>query len=255
MDVDPVVTAHLAEARRAWPGLAITPETYAAFLRAKPRTEGPLPVDLVLAAACATGDPAAIAIARAELEPPLRQALVRTGAGPAVVDEAIQRVWIMLFVGEGAQIGQYSGRGRLRSWVRSIGVRTIRRMLGTEQAGDDRGLSQLPVLVRDPELEVMRAIYAPEVKQALAQSMRELTPRQRNVLRQYHMDGLTIDQLAALYHINRATAARWVAGARLALVTSTRAHIASTLELEADEVDSVIRLVRSMISLSVRELA
>jgi len=262
MDVDPVVRAHLAEARRVWPALAIDAATYAAAVYAviarradepAERVIGSLPVDVVLAAACATGDEQAIAIARAELAPGLRRALARTGAPAATIDEAEQRVWIMLFVGETAQIRQYSGRGRLRSWVRSIGVRTIRRMLGTEQAAE-RELSQLPAAVRDPEIEAMRARYAPEVKRTLAEALRELSPRQRNVLRQYHLDGLTIDQLAALYKINRATAARWVAGARLALVTATRERLAATLALDSAEVDSVIRLVRSLISISVREL-
>jgi RNA polymerase sigma-70 factor (ECF subfamily) len=101
----------------------------------------------------------------------------------------------------------------------------------------------------------MRARYAPQVRSSFAHAMTELTPRQRNVLRQYHIDGLTIDQLAVLYKINRATAARWVAGARLALVTATRDRLVAELALEPHEVDSVIRLVRSQLSLSVRELA
>jgi RNA polymerase sigma-70 factor (ECF subfamily) len=266
MDVGSVVAAQLAEARRVWPALQLDAEVYAAFVRATlavrasepaERVLQTLPLDLVLAAACASGDERAIAIVRAELGPGLRHALARTGAPGAVVDETEQRVWIMLFVGAAAQIRQYSGRGRLRSWIRSIGVRTIRRMLGAEHgsASDERELSQLPAAVRDPELEAMRARYAPEVKRALAQALTELTPRQRNVLRQYHIDGLTIDQLAVLYKINRATAARWVAGARLALVTATRARLVAELQLDSREVDSVIRLVRSLISISVRELA
>lgn len=266
MDLDSAVAAHLADARHAWPTLEITAEVYAACLRATlaTRADEPadrvlatMPIDLVLAAACSTGDAAAIALTRAELAPGLRHALARTGAPDATIDEAEQRVWIMLFVGDGAQIRQYSGRGRLRSWVRSIGVRTIRRMLGTDQAGadDERELSQLPAALRDPELEAMRARYAPQVRSSFAQALTALTPRQRNVLRQYHIDGLTIDQLAVLYKINRATAARWVAGARLALVTATRDRLVAELQLDPHEVDSVIRLVRSQLSLSVRELA
>jgi len=265
MDLDSAVAAQLADARHAWPTLEITAEVYARSLQATlaARSDEPaervlatMPIDLVLAAACSTGDAAAIAIARAELAPGLRHALARTGAPDATIDEAEQRVWIMLFVGDAAQIRQYSGRGRLRSWVRSIGVRTIRRMLGTDAAADDdRELSELPAALRDPELEAMRARYAPQVRSSFAQALTALTPRQRNVLRQYHIDGLTIDQLAVLYKINRATAARWVAGARLALVTATRDRLVAELQLDPREVDSVIRLVRSQLSLSVRELA
>lgn len=81
-----------------------------------------------------------------------------------------------------------------------------------------------------------------------------LTEQQRAVLRQYHIDGLTIDQLAALYRINRATAARWVARARLDVVTITRARLIADSGLPSADVDSIIRLVRSQLSISLRQL-
>jgi RNA polymerase sigma-70 factor (ECF subfamily) len=69
------------------------------------------------------------------------------------------------------------------------------------------------------------------------------------------IDGLTIDQLAALYHVNRATTARWVAGARLAIVKATRAQLIEHAGVPPADVDSVIRLVRSQPDLSVREVS
>jgi RNA polymerase sigma-70 factor (ECF subfamily) len=66
---------------------------------------------------------------------------------------------------------------------------------------------------------------------------------------------LTIDQLAALYQVNRATTARWVAGARLSVVTKTRNHLVEQFGLDVAEVDSIIRLVRSQLDVSVREIA
>jgi RNA polymerase sigma-70 factor (ECF subfamily) len=102
--------------------------------------------------------------------------------------------------------------------------------------------------VRDPGLELLRARYAGDVRRAFAAALAALTERQRAVLRQYHLDGLTIDQLAALHHINRATAARWVAGARLDVVTATRKHLVADAGVPKSEVDSIIRLVRSQLS-------
>jgi len=264
-ELDSIAAHQLAEARRAWPELELADASYARALGDKLADRAGEPAervlrtmpaaDLFLATACAAGDAAAIALFRAQLAPALRQALGKLAIPAAAIDETEQRVWIMLLVGDTAQIRQYSGRGRLRSWVRSIAVRTARRLAGAAHAqGGERELSELPAAVRDPELELLRARYGAQVKAALAHAMAELTPRQRNVLRQYHLDGLTIDRLAALYQINRATAARWVAGARLALVAAMRARLVAELAIDTREVDSIIRMVRSELSISVREL-
>jgi len=78
MDLDSVAAAHLAEARRAWPRLEIADELYARVLAEKVaagEAADRMPIDLVLAVACSTGNPDAIAIARSELAPDLRRAL------------------------------------------------------------------------------------------------------------------------------------------------------------------------------------
>ena len=266
MDLDLAVAAHLADARRAWPTLEIAAAVYAACLRETiaARADEPadrvlatMPIDLVLAAACGTGDAAAIALARAELAPDLRHALARTGARrrddrrgrAARVDHAVRRRWRadppVQRPRPAAQLGSQHRRAHDPAHAREI--RPDRRPTTSYRSSRRR------CAIRSSRS--MRARYAPQVRSSFAQAMAALTPRQRNVLRQYHIDGSTIDQLAVLYKINRATAARWVAGARLALVTATRDRLIAELVLEPHEVDSVIRLVRSQLSLSVRELA
>jgi RNA polymerase sigma-70 factor (ECF subfamily) len=156
----------------------------------------------------------------------------------------VQRVLVMLFVD--GQISGYGGKGTLRSWVRSIGVRTGRRLAGVEQdTGSEDDLADLPAAVADPELELLRAQYGEQVRLAFAAAFAQLSERERNVLRQYHIDGLTIDQLAGLYQVNRA---------RLAIVTKTRNLLVERYGIAATEVDSIIRLVRSQLAVSVRDL-
>jgi RNA polymerase sigma-70 factor (ECF subfamily) len=266
-DLTGVLRRQLAEARAAWPAFADDDRYLRALaVRVAQRASEPaervidtMPAaDLALAAACEAGDVEALAAFKRELLPALRQVLSKLGAPASTIDETEQRLLVMLFVGEGGapQITTYSGRGRLRSWLRSVAVRTGRRLMGVLHGGEDADeLDELPATMRDPELELLRGRYAAEVKTAFARSLAALTDRQRNVLRQYYLDELTIDQLAALYQINRATAARWVAGARLAIVTQTRETLAGELGLPTKEIDSIIRLVRSQLSLSLRELA
>ena len=135
-------------------------------------------------------------------------------------------------------------------------MRTGRRLAGLgHDIGNEDEIAALPAAVADPELELLRARYAEQVRRAFATAFRELTERERNVLRQYHIDGLTIDQLAALYQVNRATTARWVAGARLSVVAKTRAQLVDQFGIAATDVDSIIRIVRSQLALSVRDLS
>jgi RNA polymerase sigma-70 factor, ECF subfamily len=261
------VANQYAEAAAGWPSVSLSIDRYVAHLAKRiadrdsepgERVVNTLPAaDLYLAAACSDGDQAAIATFRDALVPSLRQALGKLAMPASTLDEAVQRVLVMVFVGDAPQIRNYAGRGSLRSWLRSIGVRTARRMLGVEHAaagGGDSELNDLPAAVRDPELELLRVRYRDDVRRAFAAAFQQLDERQRNILRQYHIDGLTIDQLAALYHVNRATTARWVAGARLAIVKATRAQLIEHAGVPPADVDSVIRLVRSQLDLSVREL-
>jgi RNA polymerase sigma-70 factor, ECF subfamily len=269
-DLDELLAAQLAAGAAAWPALPVDAELYLAHLAAKLDQRGAEPADrvirtmpaddLYLAAACTVGDREALAAFKAAMMPPLRRALARMGLTAAQIDETEQRVLVMLLVAPEAggppRIAGYGGRGRLRSWVRSIGVRTGRRLAGTmaEQAGADTGeLEELAASV-DPEAEVLRDRYRGAFRAAFVAALAGLSERQRNLLRQYHLDGLTIDQLGALYGINRATAARQVASARAALLAATRDRLAAGLAIDANDVDSIIRLVRSQLELSIREL-
>jgi RNA polymerase sigma-70 factor (ECF subfamily) len=81
-----------------------------------------------------------------------------------------------------------------------------------------------------------RRIYREAFEAALA----TLTARDRNLLRQQYVYGTTIDELAALYRVHRATAARWVARVREVVLRRTRRHIGEALHLAGAELDSVM---------------
>ncbi len=265
---DVVVEQHRAAAA-AWPTFALPYERYAAHLAARVHARAGEPAehvirtmpaaDLYLVAACGDGDPLALAAFRDAHVPALRHALAKLRMPDAMIDEAIQHVLVAVLVGDRRppQLGEYGGKGTLRSWLRTIAVRTGRRMLGLESGVDtnEDELAELPAAVAGPELELLRTRYRDQVRRAFAAAFAHLAERERNVLRQYYIDGLTIDQLAALYQVNRATTARWVAGARLAVVAKTREQLVSQFGIEAADVDSIIRLVRSELDVSVREIA
>jgi RNA polymerase sigma-70 factor (ECF subfamily) len=76
----------------------------------------------------------------------------------------------------------------------------------------------------------------------------------RNVLRYHFAHGLTIDQIGALYHVHRATAARRVAKARDELLAGTRRRLMARLALNRADLDSVMRLIESSIHVSLRRV-
>jgi len=267
-DLAALLGAQLETARAAWPSVQLADEAYLEHLAEKlcdratepaARVLETMPAaDIYLAAACARGDEAAILAFRDTFVPTLRQALGKLGAPASTIDEAIQRILVMLFVNDSGrpQIAGFSGRGRLRSWLRSLGVRTTRRLMGALHGGgdDEDDLDRLASAVHDPELAVLRERYRDQVRAAFSAALAGLSERERNLLRQYHIDGLTIDQLGALYRVNRGTAARWVVAARSAVLDATRERLTSELGVTTNEVDSIIRLVRSQLDVSLREL-
>lgn len=256
----------LDEGARAHPNLTVPPECVirhiADALHAR-ADEAPAEVlaripadDVYLAAACGQGDAGAIAAFCAQLFPPTRASLAKLGADDATIDEVLQRLRITLFVGDTGrqrQIGSYSARGRLRSWVRTIAVRTCRRLMGTGHGDDAAALENLPIAGDDPEIELLKEQYGEQFRASFRAALAALSDRERNVLRQHYIDGLSIDKLGTLYRVHRATAARWVSRARRALLDTTRTNLVTELGIQTIEVDSIIRLVRSQLDISIHD--
>jgi RNA polymerase sigma-70 factor (ECF subfamily) len=211
--------------------------------------------DLWLATAAAEGDSAAVAAIDDKLAS-LRPTLARMGATRSTIDELLQNIRVRLLAGtedRPPRIRSFRGRGDLRSWLKVVAVRDAVRALRSER---DTGSApdELDTLMDpsgDPELEAMRETYREAFRAAFAHALSQLSPRDRNVLRYHLVEGLTIDDLGALYRVHRATAARWLVRIREGLFTSTRAELMQRLRVSDHEIDSVIRMIRSRLDASI----
>jgi RNA polymerase sigma-70 factor (ECF subfamily) len=76
----------------------------------------------------------------------------------------------------------------------------------------------------------------------------------RAVLRMSVVDGLSIDEIGAVYGVHRATAARWVQRACNTLYGETRTLMTERLALTATELDRVTALIQSQLSLNLSQL-
>lgn len=258
--MDAVEQAWLA-CREARPGVAVTLDRFRAHLEAH---RGDLPVedqlatscldDIYLVAACIAGDPGAVAAIEREIIPIID--LVLASWSPTVIDETRQKLRAMLVVdhrGRGPLLAQYSGRGALRRWVRVVAAREAGKTWRADTAAmpvDDTALFDALAPPADPMLSAVKRDAAVAFKTAFVAALGELEPRERAALRMHVLDGLSIDEIAPMYAVHRATVARWIAAAKDTVLDKTRRALARDLKLDRDEVDSLIRLVQSRIELA-----
>jgi RNA polymerase sigma-70 factor (ECF subfamily) len=269
-DLDRRLWTIVAEGRAAWPALAVEPVDVVAFLGrqvtpelAEAALDGLRPADLYLATACAKSLPGAVAAFDRDYMREVDIALARMRITPARLADVKQLVRQRLFVssevGGVGKISEYGGRGDLRRWVRSVAVRTclndMRKGKREILVDDDQLIANNAIASDDPEVDYMKRTYSSEFKQAFSDALAQLGAREQTLLRYHHVDGLNIDEIGAIYRVHRVTAFRWLEKAKEQLVKQTLETLRARLKLPAAELESVLRMIRSQIHLSlVRQL-
>ena len=120
-------------------------------------------------------------------------------------------------------------------------------------AGGDE-LDALAAIADDPELAFLKATYRAAWRDAFTAAAGDLDARARNLLRLHHLGGATLEQLAAMYGVHRATAVRWLADARAALARGTRRRLTASLDVSPAELDSILAMIGSRLEASVGRL-
>jgi RNA polymerase sigma-70 factor (ECF subfamily) len=231
------------------------------------------PADLYLACACARGVAAAIERFERIYGDEIARTARRFERPGLPADDLVQLLRAKLFAaspGEAAdsereakiapKIASYTGQGFLQNWVRVTTTRTFidccRRP--SEAAMEVPIANELAARLAepgaDPELELLKREHAAHFKAAFAEAVGALDSSDRLVLKQHLVERLSIDQIGALYHLHRATAARRVARARDALLAAARAALARRLGLSAERLAGVLALVASRMDVSVERL-
>ena len=166
---------------------------------------------------------------------------------------AEQEVRTKLFVAtRRPRIATYSGRAALAQLGPHRRDPDRGRSRAQPDAGDvgARGRSSGARLQADPELAHFRAKYHEELKVAFEAALATLDVRQRNLLRHHFVDGLTVEAIGALYGVHKTTAFRWVEAARTALSKRTRAGFQQRVKALPSELESIVRVCRATIDLS-----
>jgi len=205
--------------------------------------------DLALALACARGDQRALA-ALEELLARVPGWIRRTGA-PA--EEVAQELRERLLVAEGRppRILDYSGKGELAAWLRIVALRAALRIRRRQEPAREPPAELLGQA--DPERDYLRLRYRGEYERAFREALAALEPGARLLLKLHYVDALSLERLAALRRVHRATVARHLAEHRRRLLEATRSLLRERLRLTDSEFESVLRLVRSQLAVSVRD--
>lgn len=261
--IDPhaLAEAHAA-ACAAWPRVVVPQATFSAWIEARLGDDEPLEAlrtaDLYLACACAAGDPHAIALFEQHMLSEVDRALHKLSIPATAIDDTKQVLRRRFFVAENGKeprIVDYAGRGNLKSWVRAAAVRAALRVVRRPKGQVDvesAVMRAVPAQGDDLELDYLKRRYQSEFEEALRESFAALPTRDRNVVRYYFGEGLTIDALGVLYGVHRATAARWVKRTTDALLTKARAVLTARLGAKKSEISSIVRLLESQLDVAVR---
>jgi RNA polymerase sigma-70 factor (ECF subfamily) len=260
--IEPDLRAYVEAARAAWPGFGVEEAELVQYLADRGDGTKLPPLahagDLVLACACARGVPAAIEAFHGRYRTVIARVLSRRRASADLAEDVVQIVLERLLVaapGQAPKIAEYKGRGSLKSWVSTAAATTLlmmRRATGrrSEQQEEPEFFAEIGRSL-DPELLYMKERYKVEIEGAVTRALDGLGDRERALLRLHLGQHMSIDELGAMYKVNRATAARWLATARESLVASARDDLRARLGLSDSERESLAALVQSELHVSI----
>lgn len=243
--------AAVAEAQTRWPGVRVDDARFEAWVHARRDPDAPVETaldklrlaELYLACACAAGETRALAAFDAEY-------LARDSK---ISDDVKQKVRQRLFVGDAPRIANYGGRGELGSWVRTVATRiAIDESRGVREVPtEDALLDALDIDASSgPAYDVLKAEAKQFMQTALREALAALSARDRTLLLQYYIDGVGVTELGKLHGLAASNISRQLAKARVTLLAQVKRSIMRQKQLGASELDSLLDLVRSQLTIT-----
>jgi RNA polymerase sigma-70 factor (ECF subfamily) len=262
-DLEEILSRLWQEARTAWSTLDLSLPTFASYLGARidrcdeSALEKLQSVDLYLTCSCSQGLAGAIEAFESYCAGEAERALAKLSMTEVEVEEVEQHLRDKLFVHESdgqIRIARYSGSGSLKSWYRVTALRTAIDLIRSEgrllPVGDASELDGQAAHI-DPELEYLKDKYRSDFKEAFLAALRHLESDERNLLRYQLLDGLSLEQVGAIYGLHLSSVSRRIGRIREKLLDSTRRELSERLRVDEEELDSIMRLIQSRLHVSV----
>lgn len=196
--------------------------------------------ELFLMYACLHGDPRALGEFEKRYVPHVARALGRMKWAPPAIEEAkcVLRERLFFPIGDGRALAlDYSGRGDLGRWLRSVAVRAALRERERERRHVDlEGHADALATDNDPEQDLALHREGATFADSLLRALAALPLRERKLLFRHYYEGLSLEDMARRHRVHRATAARWLADARDSVLKTMRRELSASMtgnELEA----------------------
>jgi RNA polymerase sigma-70 factor (ECF subfamily) len=244
-----------------WTQVRLDPEALARHVERVGLTNAATPSihasDFFLACACLHRDAAALMEFERLLKAHVPAFVARIDGSDTFVDEVRQRLRERLLSGSDPKLTRYSGAGSLLGWIRVVAVRTaldLKRTGATREVGHIGMAERLVQTVATQEIDLIKTEFRAAFEQAIAVAVRQLTTRHRAVLRLYLLASANIDQIAGIYRVHRSTVARWIASSEAFIFDAAKVYLREHHEVATTDFDSMGRLLRSSIQLSLDRL-
>ncbi len=268
-EIEAALDALVQTARREEPSVQLDPSVFLGYAGERSRDATDLaqhlsklrPGDLWLACACAQGDKRALLRFQERFGPDIDVAIARSGNAEVSPEDFRQHLLGKLFAAPDdapPRIAEYGGHGSLRGWLRITVLRQIidfvrrsqRRDLGHQV--DEAEFLELRAAASDPEIAYVRNTYQAELRKALDEGFASLTPRERNLLRQFLIHEMEVNAVAHIYGVHRATVHRWRLRAEQTLLENIRASLGRRLGTNTKGVEDAMKAMQSGLHITMR---
>ncbi|HVZ88522.1 MAG TPA: hypothetical protein VHG72_16235 [Polyangia bacterium] len=214
-----------------------------------------LAADLYLAASCAFDVPGALQAFRERLFPAVAQAARLYDPSVPFAEEVYQRVSEAMFVGgpDGQpKIRRYVGDGPLAKYIGTAARRIALRM-ATNSArfkGEEALVDHL-CQIHSQETTVLKRQHRDLFNRAVAIAVRQLSERERLILRLNLNQRVSTTKLASMYKVSQPTISRWIQRAARTIFLNVKELVCDELDIDTRELESLLLLVRSQIEISI----
>lgn len=215
--------------------------------------------ELYLVCAYGRGDAAAYKVFETQYMSKVRQALLRLSTPPQIISDIEQELRHRLIEMHDPAVLRrgYTGRSSLAGWLCLSAIRSarLRSKRGQREQPFDRAvLAAMPYLGRTAESDLLTQHYKEHFQAAFTHAIAALTARERNLLRYHFLMNLSIDQIARIYCVHRATAARWIGRAQERLAGLTRRQFLARVHESPEGLAGIISLIQSQLSVNLAHL-
>jgi RNA polymerase sigma-70 factor (ECF subfamily) len=210
--------------------------------------------DLFVACAALAGDLGAVEVLRRHYIDEVVRRLPADERREEAREEIAQALIFKMLVSDPPKLAEYTGRGPLGRWIRVVAKRMaidVHRAEARHVAHDGAIASRLVGETPDPELGYIKSKYLGDFQAAFEDALGSLSKEDRLLLRLCTVERMEMGAIAKLHGWHLATAYRRLSAAREILFQETCRLLRERLNLPADELRSLIALVRSQLSASI----